>query len=230
MRVVLCVAAVCVCACVSASAGFLDTFTYPDGTMPPEYTWTGDPRGGGQFAVMDGQFVHTTYGHIHFFRPGEICGEGIYEFDAKDTDWGFAWRIRPDDPMAGPCFCFYHNNYWGWGYNFVEFGWWTLDPGQYPQGQYMWHNGWHTRHEFYPAGAPSGWVHVRILDLTDHVKIWVNEQLIFDLTVVPIPAGYVGLGSSWAAALTPAFDNVRFDPTGVPVTRASWGAIKALFD
>jgi len=226
MRSLIAVIAMLAIASLSATASFLDDFSYPDGTFPPEWTWTGDPRGAGVFEVHDETFVHVSGGHIHFFRDLEVCGTGVYEFDARDWDWGFAWRINPANPNAGSCFCFYHNDYWGWAYNFVEFDWSTL--GGYPEGQYMWHNGWHTRIEHHYAGPQSGWVHVRIEDTGDHVRIWLDDDLIFDIDVTPIPDGYPGLGSSWADSMLPAFDNVSYSSFS-PIEETSWSSIKALF-
>ena len=210
----------------TATADFIDTYPYEDGSFPPEWTWTGDPRGGGVFEIHDETFVHTEGGHVHFFRDLEVCGAGTYEFDVTDTYWSFAWRITPDNPDVGKCLCVYHNDYWGWAFNFVEFDWDTL-PG-YPDGQYMWHNGWHTVHSQVDAAPPIGWHHVRIEDTGSHVKVWFDDELLFDRDFTPILGGYVGLGCSWADPMTPAFDNVSFTAETSPVHEATWTAIKAL--
>ncbi|MCP4645009.1 MAG: hypothetical protein GY851_31495, partial [bacterium] len=124
----------------AVAADFLDTFDYPDGTFPPEYTWTGDPRGGGYFEVHDGAFTHVDGDHVHYFRPGDVNGFGVYSFFVTGTEWVFAWRITPDSPDAGRCLVFYHNDAWyPNAYTFAEFSWTTL--AGYPEGQYMWHNG-----------------------------------------------------------------------------------------
>ena len=227
MRSLLVVLSIVAVLAGTAGADFIDTFSYPDGTSPPEYTWTGDPRGGGVSEVQGGMFVHTVYGHIHFFRDLEICGAGVYEFDVTDTEWGFAWRISTYDPDEGSCLVFYHNDYWGSGYNLVGFGWSTLT--QYPEGQFMWHNGWHYEHWHYPAPAPVGLHHVRILDELNHVTIWVDDELIFSESVSELDDGYIGLGFDWAAAMTPAFDNVSYSSEVSPVEHTSWGSIKALY-
>mgnify|MGYP006294853775 CR=1 FL=1 len=227
MRLMLTVLVASVLLAPTASADFTDTFTYADGTFPPEWTWTGDPRGAGFFEVHAEAFVHVDGGHVHYFRDLEVCGAGTYEFDVTDTEWVFAWRITPGNPDAGKCLCFYHNDYYGWSYNFVEFTWSTL--GGYPDGQYMWHNGSHTAHAQYGASPPVGQHHVRIEDMGSWVSIWVDDDLIFDRAFVSIPSGYIGLGCDGPGVMTPAFDNVSFHEEPSPVEPATWGTVKALF-
>lgn len=207
---------------------FLDTFTYPDGTFPPEWTWTGDPRGGGQFLVQGEAFVHTEGGHVHYFRP-TACDAGEYEFDIEGSYWGFGWRISPGNPNGGRCLCFYFNDYWGqWGYSFTEFECWTLSG--YPERQYMWHNGSNLRIVHHWQDPESGWQHVRITDSGDRVQICVEEKLIFDEPFELIPDGYVGLGSATGSGIGfPAFDNVSFTETCTGVECQSWSSIKGLF-
>jgi hypothetical protein len=215
---------------VAGQVFFADEFDLPDGSFPAEWTWTGDPRGGGEFEVHGGTFVHTDGGHVHYFRPDPVVGIGLYEFEVLDTNWVFGWLISPADPMAGRCLCFYHNDAWGqWGYSFTEFSWWTLDPGTYPDGQYMWHNGTDLRivHSWTP-GPLEGWHSVSILTGTDFVEIRVDQGLIFSEAYESIPDGYVGLGCDAPGTMTPAFDNVAMVWPD-PVEARSWSSIKSLF-
>ena len=229
MRVVLAVATVLLLCGVVYPGEFIETFSYPDGTFPPNWTWTGDPRGNASFLVQNGEFTHIDGSHIHYFRDLDVTGIGIYEFDALDTYWEFAWRIDPADPDIGRCLCFYHNDYWGpWSYSFTEFSWSTL--GGYPEGQYMWHNGSNVNIRHYETGPIAGWRHVSIDDHGTHVEIRVDGELIFSEDFEPIPDGYIGLGSATGSApMTPAFDNVAFSYGGSPVQTASWTRVKALY-
>jgi hypothetical protein len=220
----------CACLCTSAVAGeFLDTFDYPDGSFPPEYTWTGDPRGGGWFEVHNGEFTHVDGGHVHYFRDGDIVGDGIYSFFVLDSDWDFAWRITSSDPMSGRCLVLYHNDHWGYeAYSLTEFSWWTL--GGYPEGQFMWHNGSNLDIVHHTSDPLVGWHEILILDYGTSVEVRVDGFTIFDETVEEIPAGYVGMGCYGPGVMTPAFDFVEYSyHHGSPVESASWSAIKSLF-
>ncbi|MCK4548023.1 MAG: right-handed parallel beta-helix repeat-containing protein [Candidatus Eisenbacteria sp.] len=186
-----------------ASADFLDTFSYPDGTFPPEYEWTGDPTGGGWFLVQDETFAHAEGGHVHFFRPGSIAGRGEYEFDYLGDDWTFAWRITHGNPGFGYCLLLHP------GFVLVE-GWWYTPYG-YPDGQYMYHNPWDIRTIESPYDPGPGWHHVRIVDDYEHVRIYVDEDLIFEEPVMGLSDGYIGLGSGSNSGVGfPAFDNVGY--------------------
>ena len=212
---------------LTTRADFDYTFGGANGSFPFAWEWTGDPTGGGVFEIQDEAFTHVSGGHVYYILPPHICGWGPYRFKVRGTDWSFAWRITPDDPEAGKCFCIYYNDYWGWAYNFVEFDWTTL-PG-YPEGQYMWHNGWHTRIEHHYADPPESWVEVVIQDSESDIFIWVDDELIFELEVTPIPQGIVGLGSDGGGPMWPAFDYVRWSPGSVPVEHGSWARVKSLY-
>lgn len=199
---------------VVSGGDFLDTFTYPDGTFPPEWTWTGDPRGGGAFLVQGEAFVHIGGGHVHYFRPGEVAGYGEYEFEYRDGFWTYAWRISPGNPNSGRCL-FLHP-----GFAFGEFEWTTL--GGYPEGQYMYHNGSFTRRVYNTYDPGPGSHHVRIVDQCNRVQIYVDGDPIFDEPYEPIPDGYVGLGSdSGSGAGFPSFDNVAYTWT-LPRPPRTW--------
>jgi len=227
MRVLLLVAVFALVLPLPTRADYHEMFSYPDGTFPPTWVWTGDPRGGGFFEVHDGAFTHVSGGHVHYFRDADQCGRGVYRLDVRGTDWVFAWRVDAANPQAGTCYCIYHNDYWGWAYNFVEFEWTTL--AGYPEGQYMWHNGWHTRIEHHPADPSETWVNLVIEDESDHVRVWVEGTVIFDIDVEPIPNGYIGVGSSGGGTMWPAFDNLRGSPGSAPVESLSWTRLKSLF-
>ncbi len=226
-----CVLVLLVCLFLSLSAyadEFYEPFDGPNGSFPSGWTWTGDPRGGGEFEIQDGTFTHVTGGHVHYFRSSDITGVGRYEFDAKDSYWEFGWRIATTDPNVGRCLVLYHNDYWGqWGYSLTEFSWWTL--GGYPEGQYMWHNGSNIDLVHNWTGPLTGWRHVTIDDDLNRVEVRVDGELIFDEEVEPIPEGYIGLGSATGSSvLTPQYDNVRFF-FNVPVDELSWARVKALY-
>ena len=229
MRTATVILVVLVLASGSSADEFFDTFDEPDGSLPSEWTWTGDPRGGGEFQVQSGTFAHVDGGHVHYFRHADVTGVGRYEFDVMDSYWSFAWRITTSDPDQGRCLELYHNDYWGgqWKYSLTEFSWYTL--GGYPQGQYMWPNGSNLDIVHHTSGPVSGWHHITVVDELDQVQVWVDGSLIFDEQVEPIPEGYIGLGSATGSGtMTPQFDNVRFS-FNVPVEDATWGAVKALF-
>jgi hypothetical protein len=212
-----------------AAGDFLDDFVYPDGSFPPEYTWTGDPRGGGYFEVHNEEFTHVDGGHVHYFRDLDICGDGFYLLWVRDTEWVFAWRITPGNPDAGRCLVLYHNDYWyPNAYGFAEFEWWTL--GGYPEGQYMWHNGSNINLWTHETGPMTGWQEVVIRDVGTYVEIFINGQLIFFQLTEPIPPGYVGLGCDGPGVMTPAFNVVEYSAfPASPVEQSTWGSVKALF-
>ena len=245
LRVLAILVVVSMCG-VAVAEEFLDTFSYPDGGFPPNWTWTGDTRGGGSFSVQNEELTHTEGGHVHYFRNPDITGIetrefggrdacrdfsgiGLYEFDVKDTYWEFAWRIDPADPAVGRCLVFYHNDYWGsWAYTLTEFSWSTLSG--YPGGQYMWHNGSDLNIHHSDTGPLVGWHHVVIDDQGGHVDIQVDGELVFSEDFQPIPDGYVGLGAATGSgAMTPAYDNVEFRHSASPTSEESWGCIKALY-
>jgi len=211
-----------------ASADFLETFTYPDGTFPPGWTWTGDPRGEGQFWVYGGIFVHTEGRFVHYFRDVDVLDSGSYCFSALDNEWSFAWRIAPANPVTGRCFILLRNA--SWDFMLVKMLWRTLDG--YPEGQYMWHNGnWEGYLQHSSEPDPGVWHDLEILDSGTTVVIRVDGESVISLPYDPsvYEAGYIGLGAGEYGEMTPAFDNVCFNSLAVPVETGSWGTIKAMF-
>lgn len=231
MRTATALILIIMCVPIIASSGeFVESFDYADGLLPGDWTWTGDPRGGGEFLVQSGEFVHMDGSHVHYFRNSDVHGMGIYEFDAMDSYWGVAWRITPDDPNAGRCLGFYHNDYWGgWTFSFTEFTWTTLSG--YGDGQFMYHNGSNLDIVHYSTASElDGWHHYQIEDMGDRVRITMDyDELLFDEEIEPIPSGYIGLGAdTGSGVLTPAFDNVQYHYAS-PVESRSWSSIKALY-
>jgi hypothetical protein len=220
-------------ATVAAPPDFLETFTYPDGSLPPDWVWTGDPQGGGEFAVQDGEFVHLDGGYVYYVRlvPEYPCDQGWYDFDVKDSNWEFAWCIYGTADSGG-CYRLYHNAAWGQpGYTLTYSVWSTLP--EYPDGLYMFHNctDWYTWH--YWTEPLVGWHHITIQDI--HGEIWVTVD---DSQVIFHPGGLrvgeyvslVGLGATADSGVqTPAFDNVEFEAYYCPVDQTSWGRVKSLF-
>jgi hypothetical protein len=208
---------------------FHEAFTYPDGSLPPDWTWTGDPQGGGAFRVQGGQFVHMDGGYAYYVRVApNWCAEGLYEFDVKDSNWEFAWGIQ-GTPDSGWCCRLYHNDAWGRpGYTLAASTWTTL-PG-YPGGQYMFHNATDLQVSHYWTEPLVGWHHIRIFDALGHMEIDADySQVLFSGWTMG-PYGHVGLGATvGSGTLTPAFDNVEHMALYSPVEGASWGRVKALF-
>jgi len=211
---------------------FLETFACPDGTIPPDWTWTGDPQGGGQFAAQGGEFVHTGGGYAYYVRlvpQGWYCGPGWYDFDVKDSNWEFAWGICCG-PVSGWCCRLYHNDAWGQpGYTLAYCTWSTL-PG-FPDGQYMYHNCVDLQVWHYWTAPLVGWHHITIEDFLGDVRIYADgyPHLLFRKPSMNM-GGYVGLGATaGAGTLTPAFDNVSYGQYLDPVESRTWGSGKALF-
>ena len=136
-RLILALALVAVWAgaAVANPPDFLETFSYPDGSLPPNWVWTGDPQGGGQFAVQDSQFTHVDGGYAYYIRLVSQewwCDQGFYEFDVKGSNWEFAWGIYGTSG-SGWCNRLYHNDVWGQpGYTLTYSEWSTLP--EYPEG------------------------------------------------------------------------------------------------
>ena len=214
----------------STPPNFLETFTYPDGSSPPDWVWTGDPQGGGQFAVLDNQFVHLDGGYVYYVRlvPEHPCYQGWYDFDVKDSNWEFAWGIC-GTADSGWCCRLYHNDAWGQpGYTLTYSEWSTL-PG-FPDGQYMFHNCtdqyiWHSWTE-----PMVGWHHITIEDILGELLVTVDHSQVIFYQWSPALGGYVGLGATaGSGAETPAFDNVQYEAYWSPVEETSWGRVKSLF-
>ncbi len=237
MRGILVVVLIGAAATASFGLGYDDLFEHPDGTFPPKWTWTGDPRGGGSFLVYDGAFTHVSGGYVHYFRSDNTDrrpGLGAYySFLAKDAHWIYAWRITTSNPMAGRCLWLAHDDLWGsWGYTFAEFSWQTLDPVQYPDGQHMWHNGTVLRVVHCPTDGPlEGWHYVSIDDESEvRVIISVDSEVIFNepYEYYSVGEGFQGIGCLAEGEMTPAFDQVSANWPD-PVESGSWGSIKALY-
>jgi len=218
-------------AVVADPPDFIETFSYSDGSMPPGWVWTGDPQGGGQFAVQDSQFVHLDGGYAYYVRVVASeweCGQGFYDFDVKDSNWEFAWGIY-GFPDHGWCCRLYHNDAWGQpGYTFTYSEWSTL-PG-YPGGQYMFHNSTDLSVSHYWTGPLVGWHHITIQDVLGGVLITVDgSEVIFSDWSCSV-GGYIGLGATAGSGnLTPAFDNLEHEAYYSPVEGRSWGRVKSLY-
>jgi hypothetical protein len=228
----LVLACVLVAPAASALLVFRDTFTYPDGTFPSEWVWTGDSQGDGHFLVSDGTFTHTDGGYVYYTRyaaPGWEPSDGWFDFDVKDSDWEFAWAIW-GTPTSGTCCRLSHNDAWGqWGYTVTESEW-TTTPGS-PDGQYMFHNGTDVTTRHYWTGPLIGWHHVEIWEIFMDVEILVDGQPIFwfDHSIMYL-YGRIGIGASNGSGMgTPAFDNICYYSYSDPVGAMSWGRIKVLF-
>jgi hypothetical protein len=235
MRGILIAMLIGAAATTSFALGYFDAFEYPDGTFPPKWTWTGDPRGGGSFLVYDGAFTHVSGGSVYYFRSDTRDGRpglgAVYGFGVKGTNWIFAWRITTSDTMQGRCLWLSHDDLWGsWGYTFAEFSWETLDPAQYPDGQYMWHNGTPLRLGHHATDGPlEGWHIVLIDDQSEtHAVITVDGEDIFDEPYEFIEDGFQGIGCVVDGEMTPAFDDIGGDWPD-PVEQTTWGSMKALF-
>lgn len=189
---------------------FTDTFTGEDGSFPSQYTWTGDPRGNAEFQIYNNQFTHVDGSHVHYFRNEGIQGSGVYEFDALDSYWGFAWRIQDSNPDSGNCMRLYHRSIGtGWGYVITTFQWSTISG--YQDGQYMWHNGSHITSDTVLTSQLTGIHHIKIEDQDGQVQVFADGDMIFDIQFGYDFNGMIGLGSdSGSGSMTPAFDNVSF--------------------
>jgi hypothetical protein len=235
MRVALLAVLVAIAAVTASGLGYMDDFDGSDGTFPSEWRWTGDPRGGGSFLVYDGAFVHVAGGYVHYYRQsGGRYRPGLgafYDLRIRDAHWIFAWRITTQDGSTGRCLWLSHDDLWGsWGYTFAEFSWETLDPVQYPDGQYMWHNGTVLRMAHHPTSGPlAGWHWVSVDDGSEtHAVITVDGEEIFNEPYEYIEEGLQGIGCLGEGEMTPAFDLVWANWPD-PVAQSTWGSIKALF-
>ena len=218
------------------ASSYVEWFDYPDGGFPVDWTWTGDPRGGGSFAVYDGTFTHVSGGYVHYIgprtAPGRLGMGANFDFDVKGAHWIFAFRITPEDPLVGRSVWIAHSDLWGsWGYTLAEFSWENLDPATYPDGHYMWHNGAVLRAVHYPTEGPlEGWHHVSVDDTEegDELILEVDGEEIFRETYEFIAEGYQGFGYIGEGATELAFDNLFFSWPS-PAEASSWTRIKVLY-
>ena len=218
------------------TSGFWDTFDYPDGAFPDWWYWTGYSEGGGHFLVYGGAFTHVEGGAVYYYRGTRWANRnlpGFYEFLVKDSYWVFAWRISTNDPTAGRCLWFSHDDLSGsWAYTFAECSWENLDPGEYPDGQFMWHNATVLRSVEHPLAGPLvGWHTVRIHEQGPQaleLEIHVDADQIFEESYEYIPEGYQGLGCLAGGVMTPAFDSI-WAQWPDPVEDETWGRVKALY-
>ena len=108
--------------------------------------------------------------------------------------------------------------------------WDTLDASQYPDGQYMWHNGTETiKHQLWLGGdALSGFHAFEIEDYGDHLVVKLSGYWPYIVSNDVFGDGYVGLGCGAVVSGVPGFDEITYcDFTAVE--EVSWGRIKALF-
>ena len=234
MRMAIAVAVVVAAAAPAWALGWEEDFDYPDGSFPDWWEWTGDPRGGGAFLVYDGAFTHVDGGYVYYVRTAWGTRENlgaVYDFRVKDSNWVFAWRISDSDPMAGRCVWLSHDDLSGtWAYTLAEISWETLDPVEYPDGQYMWHNGTVLRSVQRETPGPlAGWHYVWVDDFVyGQVEVWVDGEQIFDEAYEFIGEGFQGLGCVGEGEMTPAFDFMTANWPDAVEPR-SWSVIKALF-
>ena len=209
-----------------------DDFEYPDGTFPPGWVWTGYSEDEGEFSVQDSAFTHVSGGPVYYLWWGPTRHLGaIHSFVVRGGNWVYGFRITDEDPSEGRCLLLSHDDSsGGWGINFAEFEWRTLDPGQYPEGQYMWHNGVALRSvHFATAGPLEDWHYVWInCEAPLRVIIKLDNVVIFDEPYEYIPMGSVGLGSNGSATMAPAFDWFEI-AWPCPVEVSSWARVKSLY-
>ena len=233
MRIAIVCLVVAVTALSANALGYEDDFDCADGAFPEEWDWTGDPQGEGAFLVYDGAFTHVSGGYVYYVRNYWKRHRGIggvYELRVLDSNWVFAWSITDSDPMAGRSLCLSHSEgAGGWGYTFSEVSWETLDPVEYPEGQYMWHNGTVLNSVTFATDGPLlGWHRVVIFDSDSYMEIWADGDPIIAEFHDVIPDGFEGLGCMSDGVMTPAFDYVRVNYPD-PVAQGSWSSIKGLY-
>ena len=224
----------CVAASVTADddpANFLEEFSYADGSLPPDWIWTSDPQGEGQFTVQDSQFGHLNGGDSYYVRippKDAACYQGWYRFDVKDSNWEFAWGIY-GTPQSGWCCRLYHSDARGQPGFTLTYSEWSVPPA-HPDGQYTFHNATDLCVLHSSSGPLVGWHHVTIEDILGGLLITLDDwQVIFSESSFCV-GGYVGLGATASSGeMTPAFDNVEYVAYHSPVEHKSWGNIKALF-
>jgi hypothetical protein len=190
---------------VSSQISAQSLFTFEDHfdsvTSSSNWHHTQDYRGGGVFEVVDGQFKRTTPGFVFYYNDSFTSGAGIYEFKAKGW-WNFLWRgstnstsgrvltIRPDPNSAE--YLDYYEVTWS-GYD------------------HQYHNGSILRQErkFVGQYLRDSMNTIKIVDIGDSAKIYVNDILIHNVIITPDwrQDGYIEIGAAHQADLT-AFDDI----------------------
>jgi hypothetical protein len=209
----------------------IEEFSYPDGTFPPGWVWTGYSEDGGEFTVQDSAFTHVSGGAVYYLWRGPRHLGALHYFIVRGGNWVYGFRITQDDPSEGRCLLLSHDDSSGsWGINFMEFEWHTLDPGQYPEGQYMWHNGVALRSVHSPTSGPlEEWHHISIdCEAPLRAIIKLDNVVIFDEAYEYIPMGDVGLGSNGSTPMVPAFDYFEV-AWPCPAEVSSWTRVKSLY-
>lgn len=88
---------------LTSSQSSTDTLFFDDFNSgnSDNWTWTGDPRGGGTFAVEDSVFQAQNTEHRHYVLKTSVFGAAIYEFDALFPSMDIAFRITPSNALSG---------------------------------------------------------------------------------------------------------------------------------
>ena len=211
----------------------VDQFDGPDGTLPDWWRWTGDPEGGGSFAVEGGALTHTEPGAVHYVYIVCEVQEAWYSFDVEGSCWDFAWNIWPTGPSrAGKCLRLSHDQRYGeWAISLADLNWQNLDSTEYPDGFLMWHNATEVKHVAVPTGGPlTGWHNVQIDCPSAGVfRVRLDGVPIIDETWDDASSyGNQGFGCTSVEAGTPALDNLVISFPD-PVEPETWGMIKALY-
>ena len=224
------------CCLAQPTSGYWDRFEYPDGSFPDWWYWTGYSEDDGAFLVTGGAFTHVQGGPSYYVRAG--WGRmrnlpGFYQFLVKDSYWAFAWRISDSDPTAGRCLWLSHDDLSGtWGYTLAECSWENLDPEEYPDGRYMWHNATMLRSVHQPTAGPLvGWHTIWIEEMGPNaleLDIFEGSEQIFDESYEYIPDGLQGFGCLTAGEMTPALDDLWVQWPD-PAEPGTWGRLKALY-
>ena len=235
---ILLLAMVCVVVpCIAQAQGnWWEHFEYPDGTLPAQMVFTGDPADEGAFAVLGNALSHTLSGSAHYIwdweRVPDIAIDG-YAFEVWGANWDFAWRVSGSDPTSGRCLRLSHSDRHGqWGYAFSEFAWSLPGDGARPESQWTWHSGVDLRVSLYATAGPAeGWHLVEIMDdhANDLVRVKIDGELILEEGYERIGLfGYPGFGCADGESGAPALEYiVLWWPC--PVESATWGMVKAMY-
>lgn len=140
---------------------------FSDSNSMSNWNHTTDYRGGGQFEVLNGQFVRTQVGHVFYYNKKFTSGNGTYEFKAKGQ-WVFFWRGSTEDSSSGTALALVNTD--GTLY-YYECLW-----ADYVYG---YHNNSRPRQESIQIGQflTDSLNQIRIVDADSTARIYVNNQL-----------------------------------------------------
>jgi len=166
--------------------------------LTKNWLWTRDGNGGGsqQSLQLEGDSVDIVpVDHVHFVNKDNVLGNGTYRIKFKGNNFKFAWRISPQDSVAGKALILQEAP--GENMSLIHVAWTGL--------LYRWHNSSNQfRNQLVYPFASDVWHEVVIQDSGNNLSITFDGQNLNFFTTGSIPvdsffvdvsSGYQGIGN-----------------------------------